>query len=967
MAGFDDFPLAPQQAPAQDPWAAFPMAQQPAAPSAPAAVAVPPEFAGPSGEDLRIEPARPPRADAVPTPAAPAATPVADQGWMEYLANSLGITADGLTKGVTNVAGLPVDAINASPMLLNLLPGDQGFGPISDYPIGGSRSLYDALDYASDGIYAGLTMGGERPDAPTPQDGFQRVLGRTAEEIGGAAVPMAGLLGAAARTGVQGARELGPISRMFVEPAAVNPASFVTKEATAATAAGMGAGLANEATGNQDRSNPWIDMLGAFGGAGIASTGEAVLRGMTDLGAAATGSTRYANEIVRQRVADTLVDNSSALGAQVDAAVPGAPINTDPLVDAITRASRAEELVPGFQASTADRAGDAGLAALESARARNNPGAYRARTDANTAAVEGAMSGMAPQETPGAFREALETQRGAALNDAAAATDAAQTMYNQAIAPLQPTMTAEGRGAYMREALQSASDRTKAALSELWAPINASREAVPAAPYADAFGGVDAGLGRAETRRFRPTEADDFTALMAEGDQVALNEVTGIRSALTDAQREAAASGRSSEARVIGQYVDALDGAMEGTLPDAIRGQYDTARTATRDFNDRFARDNTAVGQTLRRTDGGGYRASDSSVPRRFVQSDQGDLASTDAFFREAGDNPTATGAFRDQVLQDARDRGALDSQGAASDFVRDNSRALDRFPETREGIERAGGARAGLDAAQRSKRETMDRLTKPGRSAVASYLSYGNERARDAIRSVLKSRDPAATADELLTFAGNEPRAVEGARRAFWDEMDASSRAKNAAAETESGTMPIVPRKMAAFLDDPANAAVAERLYRDNPQHLADVRELAEALRGVGIGQRIGNAVNPSGTALMMRGQSPVTMAELGSKFYQMQLGRVSPAYLAAHIAGKIASKSVGAQRAKAFDALLDRALLDPDTARTLLAENNPANRAALARKLNTWRFNEASTVIRMLEDDEQDETTRAIMGDGQ
>jgi hypothetical protein len=117
-----------------------------------------------------------------------------------------------------------------------------------------------------------------------------------------------------------------------------------------------------------------------------------------------------------------------------------------------------------------------------------------------------------------------------------------------------------------------------------------------------------------------------------------------------------------------------------------------------------------------------------------------------------------------------------------------------------------------------------------------------------------------------------------------------------------------------------------------------------------------------------MMRGQAPVSMAELGSKFYQMQLGRVSPAYLAAHIAGKISSRAVGSQRAKAFEALLDKALLDPETAAMLLRENNPANRAALARTVNLWRLNHGDALVQMLEEDDQtpdDEMRRSIMGD--
>lgn len=946
MAGFDDFPLAPQQ-PQQDPWAAFPVEGQPAQRQ------VPPQTAAPSAVPAQAGFAAPPPAELADGSSNWNATPPREeQSWLSYLYDTLNIGSDKILRGATNTVGLPVDAINAAPMLANIIPGVDGVGPMSGYPIGGSQSLYDAV-----------TLGGLF-GAPEPKDPFQRIVARTGEELGAAAVPAAGLLAAGSRMGVQGAREAGPLLRNFVEPAAVNPLNFATKEAFAAGAAGMGAGAANELLGNQDRSNPWIDILGAFGGVGLAGTGAAVGRSLVDLGAAATGSERYAGQIVRDRVADELSRNSSVLGQQVDAAKPGQPIDTQALIDLINRPSAAETAVPGFQATTADRAADPGLAALESARSRSNPGAFRARQDANTQAVEGAMSGLAPTETPGAFRGALEDQRGIVLNEASAARDAADTAYAQAVAPLTPLMTGEARGADIRAALEGASDSAKAIVAEAWKPVNEANVPVNIAPLRDAFAQADSAVPEALQPLIPGASAvPDRLAATSETQPVA--EVMGIRTALSNDLRRAGIT--PQETRLIEERIARLDAYIEQTLPTALRDQYSTARSATRDYHDRFTRPNTAIGQTLRTTEGGGYQTPDSGVARRFAQPDQGRLSDTDALFREAGNDPRAKEAFADQLRQDAKDRGALTSPEAARSFVANNAKALERVPELRDQINAVGAAKANADSALRVESDLMTQLTKPGRSAVANYLSFGDEKAVTAMRQVAASRDPAKAADELLNFVGNDPKAVEGARAAFWKHMDTSVRAKNAAAETDSGTMPIVPRKMAAFLDDPANAAVAERLYRDNPQHLTDIRALAESLRGTNTGARIGNAINPSGTALMLRGQAPVTMAELGSKFYQMQLGRVSPAYLAAHIAGKISAKAVGSQRAKAFDALLDQALLDPETASRLLAKNNPANRAALARRLNLWRFNEASTVLRMLEEDEEDPTTRAIMGDGQ
>jgi hypothetical protein len=883
---------------------------------------------------------------------------------------------DGVRQGFANLLGLPADLVNNVPKLLNLLPGDQGVGTFTE----GASALTNLV--AGDGTFtvpegantapAGggevndylLRGAGAIPDYE-PQTTAGRIAGRVGEEVGAMAVPAAATLRAANRLGVEGSRQAGGLTRFFVEPAAVDPAGFVGKEVSAAAAAGAGAGVANEVANNQDRSNPLIDLIGALGGVTLANTGKTLLNAVVDLGAAAVGSERYAGNVVRNAVSDQLVSNSSIAGRQVTPENMGKPIDTQELVDAVMRPSAAEQKVPGFQASTADRAADPGLASLENARSRNNPGMFRARTDANTQAVEGAMGGLAPTETPGTFRGALEDRVGSVLGEAANVTDAARTAFNDAVAPLRPLMTAEGRGAEIRAALEGASAKAKEVVSAAWGPLNQAADPVDIAPLADSFAQADASVPVA-LQPLTPRASSVPGQLAETSATQPVSEVMGIRTALTnDLRREGITP---QEVRLIEDRIARLDAYVEQALPAELTTAYSEARTATREFSDRFTRQNTAIGQSLRTTEGGGYALPDSAVPRKFVQGDQGRLADTEALFKEAGSDPRATTAVRDQLLQDARDRGALEDPRMMDRFMSENSEILKRYPDLKADLTKASGAKTALTGAEKTQTGLIDRLTKPGKSAVATYLSFDNNRAVDAIRSVLNSRSPAAAADELLTFVDDAPQAVEGARAAFWRHLDGNIRSKNAMTETDSGVMPIVPRKMAAFLDDPVNAAVAERLYRDNPEHLADIKQLAEVLRGTGTASRVGNAVNPSGTAQMMRGQAPVSMAELGSKFYQMQLGRVSPAYLAAHIAGKISSRAVGSQRAKAFEALLDKALLDPETAAMLLRENNPANRAALARTVNLWRLNHGDALVQMLEEDDQtpdDEMRRSIMGD--
>jgi hypothetical protein len=62
----------------------------------------------------------------------------------------------------------------------------------------------------------------------------------------------------------------------------------------------------------------------------------------------------------------------------------------------------------------------------------------------------------------------------------------------------------------------------------------------------------------------------------------------------------------------------------------------------------------------------------------------------------------------------------------------------------------------------------------------------------------------------------------------------------------------------------------------------------------------------------------------------------------------------------------LLDRAILDPETAPMLLREQNPPNRAAMQRRAKLWLGNQASNVAEMLSEDEHDPVKDAITRPG-
>ncbi|CAK7259092.1 MULTISPECIES: hypothetical protein [unclassified Shinella] len=937
---------------------------------------------------------------AVATPTA--VQPVEDDGWLsaimsglDYADDTAAIGLTGARQGASTVLGLPVDAVNNLPRIANLIPGVDGVGPISEKPFLGSEYI-DAImgaptDLAASGYNAAAEAVGSDSrvagsEGPTPQDAFQRGAHRIGREVGAAAVPVGGAMFAAGRMGVDGARAMGGPIGNFIESAAVNPAAFAGKEATIAIGAGTGAAAANELVDPSTSGGQLADLFGALAGAGITGAAGMLARGGRDVLSAFSGNPHYASRVVGDNVADTLIRNSDVMNRQVDPSNLTAPLDTQALIDAIRQPSQAEKLVPGFRASTADHAADAGLASLEAARARANPGPYRQRADQNAIAVEETIAGMRPDETPAALRDALAIERDRRMNEAIMGRQDAELAAADAVRRVTPESTAAQRGNVVRTELETARDAARQRTEDAYREANVAGLQVDPAPLAQSLDEAVAGLTEVERglipeamisrvqRLGRPVEdGPQATGILdasgnpimrdpAGPENIALKEATDLKSELQRLQRAALADPRAEKggrnaARVLGDMIKTVDDYIGSNLTPEQQAALDTARGAKFDEAEAFTRQGDPVATALARNEGGMPKVRDDRVAGLFV-----DPQSMNRLFAQA-DTPATRRAIRDEVLS----KGDTSSAERLTRFSQDYAEQLSRFPGLADEIAAAARART----AEAGARENVTRMerdlgtdTQPGRGTVGRYLQFSDANAERAINEVMAAKDPGKAADELLTFVGDDATAVQGARAAFWKKLETDSRSRNENATTESGIAPWVPRKMLAFLDDPAKRAVAERLYKDDPQHLADIRTLANALRSVNTGAKVGNATNPSGTALMMKGQPPVTLAEVGSKGYQAQTGRASWAYIGTYLAGKLARGYVGRQRAKAFELLLDKALTDKDVAASLLMENNPANRAALARKAKGWLGNEAATFVDLMSEDD-DETNRAIMED--
>lgn len=888
-----------------------------------------------------------------------------DDDWLlnaiGYGGQTLGVTASGANRGLSMLAGTPVELINAAPMLANLLPGVDGVGPISDRPVGGMADMYDLV-----------TAGGAVPEIE-PQDPFQSVMYRVGMEGGMSAVPTAGLAARGAALGREGARRVGPVQRTFVEPAAVDMPRFVRNEVGGTVAAGTGAGVANEMVGApQHGENFWSDFLGALFGVGAYGVGSHVVGGARNVGAAVTGNPQYMDDVAQETVANRIMDHSTTLHERARR-FGDDNIDTTELVEALSRPAPIEDAVPGYQPSIADRAPqDPGLAAFVYNQDAASPGASIARRTSNETAIDERMAGAAPEGEAPLFREAVQEGADTRIADATRAAGAAQHDFDMVSASLAPAMTGEGRGADIRAALVQASTAAREIVRQAWAPLNRSSAEVDIVPLAGEFDDIARGVSTAERDTSLPGSASvpqrlvregaDETGSLPEISPQRLNEVTGLRSVLTDAQSEAARAGRQQEAHLIGEHIDAIDTFMAEQLPADLMAQYDVARAARRDFGERFERPQTGIGQVLGR-DREQYQVPDSAVARRFVQSDEGRIDNFEALMREAGNDDRVRGAVRDQVLADVRDRGLLDDPEALGRYLDQYGTIFRQFPDLHDELGNAASLRRALDDARGVETETTRRLTTPGRSATASYLRYGDERTTEAVRSVLNAPRPWEAARELIEMAGGGPDALANARAALWQEV---MRRGRESAPGATGNQRWSGRRLRDFFEDPRVRAVADELWADDPEDLANIRDLFARL-STADGSTRARAPNTSGTAQALRGQydPSISTTSLAARARSVHRGFMSPTIAIVDAASMWVRNRSAQVQAKAIDTLTSAVVNNPGLAAELLRRYNPADYAARRRRISQIMGVRATQLLNLLDEihEDQDPVLDAVM----
>lgn len=884
-----------------------------------------------------------------------------------------GSAGDGLRQGVSAVAGLPVELINAAPMLANILPGEQGVGPLSNRPVGGAADFDELFRFSLPRVTEPLI-----PDYE-PQTAAGRFANRVGEELGATGAMIAGPMGVAARTGVEGARRLAPAARSFVEPLAVNAPKVIGREMGYAGAAGAGAQMANEIVDPaQHEGTWWSDLLGSVGGMGALGAVKAVGSLGRNIYGAATGRTGAFDDVAGRAVADRLIDNSSTMQAQ-HAARGGEAIDATNLADALSQRSAAERVIPGFRANIADRTVDPGLSTLAYNADTALPGAANARRTANASAVDQVMTDIAPEGNATALREALGGGAQRRIDDANEARRQAQLSWGNAEAAATPMTTPTERGSALRAALADRYSTEQDRISGLYGQID---DTTPAdmTELRDRMRGVTENLPVNDADRFLPSEArtaerlapeqaTEPTGLLdmfgspimreAEGSTRPINEAMSIRSGLSADIR---ATDNAQQRRVAGQYLDEVNDFIRSALPEEQARLLDDANAARLDVGRRFE-DRGAVPDILRSTGRDQYVMPDEAVPGRALRGE------TDykAVLAEAGKDQAARRAVADQLLADAQRSNALRSPEALAQFVRDRNFAFKDFPEARTALEQAGVSKQALNAADEAARQTERTYSPGGPSATGQYLKYDDTQTRAAIGTAWKSAQPERAVRELLEVAGDTAETRAAAKAALWQEVGGSGKLDATTMTSADGVQRWSGRKLKKLFDDPKFAKTAEVLWEDNPEHLQNMREVVDALSKAD-GSLNAKAPAASGTAQSLAGKydPSLSTSSIASRARSVQRGQLSPTIAVVDVLSTALRNRSAKVQSRAIDELMTRAVNDPDLAAQLLRRYNPADEAAENRAFLTRFGTRLPTVANIIAggDDDEDETFNRTMG---
>ena len=917
--------------------------------------------------------------------------------------NRVGALATGGNIGIANVLGTPVDILNTG---LGVVPNPFYEGPglnelISDRPreqpflsraLGGAPTLASERPFGgSESIKSGIDM--LFPGNPTQLSAEQqadmgsRVSARIGEELGAASLPTLALLKKGQQVAQTG-QELRGLQKYFIEPFVKNPGTAVATEATLAAGGGLGAGLANEATGERTL---YGDLIGNVLGSVSAGTGLSLARGVGRTGRDVINvgaGTMYPESSLGRATAEDEVGRLLSEASQNPRDVAGATVTARNLQTAREQ---------GVPLTTGQAMNDPGLLALEAERrAAGGPGAAKfANVQAQQQqAVRAGIDELAPTATSdAATRAALRDEQSRVGRVADASVQRRQTVVDAAEDVVRPGQTPSESGRVLREGAVGAIDAQKKkrddeALSILREAYDAGAE-VDVTPVANLIDGIIAKTKRDPVlqslrkvkEKLAPAQADispddkiasDVRAAFGypdpprpkfDTDVRGLHESRKVINDLIEGKGENAVglTAKKELMQAKAALDEAISGAVDPLLPDG-RGwsgwlqKYSDESAELSKLTERKAGGAAAIDMETRLPE-----VPDAEVAGMFLKPKAKGQDAIEQFQATYGNSPKAKQAMRDYALTEALRYANGDPKKLAT-WVRNHREAVSMYPDIADDLSTLGKAQESLRIAQKRADMLRDAANNPRKSVMAQYLDRST--ARDSMNDILSGKNPVQGVRQLTRKLRGDKDALEGARRAMFDlMMEGPSGSTAKAAVTggvdTTGQQLLSGANLSNFLKK--NRQAINELYPDDPQHVQRLEKIAEVLKQ---SQTAGAGRSPVVTGLPKK---PDFISELSSRIYALKRGVIGLPYLATERVGRGLRWAYVSAKSKQVNQILDEALTNPELAKTLLMRYDENAQKIIGRRMrlhliDDLGFTEADLDIRdePPKDDENEDETR-------
>lgn len=850
--------------------------------------------------------------------------------------NRVGALATGGNIGIANVLGAPVDILNTG-------LGVVGLG--SERPFGGSESIKSGIDMLFPGNPTQLS-------AEQQADMGSRVSARIGEELGAASLPTLALLKKGQQVAQTG-QELRGLQKYFIEPFVKNPGTAVATEATLAAGGGLGAGLANEATGERTLYGDLIgNVLGSLG----TGTGLSLARGVGRTGRDVINvgaGTMYPESSLGRATAEDEVGRLLSEASQNPRDVAGATVTARNIQTAREQ---------GVPLTTGQAMNDPGLLALEAERrAAGGPGAAKfANVQAQQQqAVRAGIDELAPTATSdAATRAALRDEQSRVGRVADASVQQRQTTASAADELTTPGQSPSEAGRTVRQqadrTMEVTEDIRDAEALPILARAQESGAVIDATPVVEQ---IDDILSRVKREPVRKALTDARRLLNVTGTDELDTTVSGLyetRKAIADiiAGRTETATGQYAKKELL-QVRDSLDEAISAQVPEW--GDY--LRTYREGAQRVSALKGSPVGEvTARNPLTGQPEVPDAEVVRKFFQRGPKGANAIQQFEIALGGSKEAKQALRDFALDDARRAPNLDT------WIKNHREALSAYPDIAEDLSTFKRAQEALRLADKRAAALKKAANNPSQAVMAQYLDRST--ARDSMNDILSGKNPVQGVRQLTRKLRGDKDALEGARRAMFDlMMEGPSGSTAKAAVTggvdTTGQQLLSGANLSEFLKK--NRQAINELYPDDPQHVQRLEKIAEVLKQ---SQTAGAGRSPVVTGLPKK---PDFISELSSRIYALKRGVIGLPYLATERVGRTLRWAYVSAKSKQVNQILDEALTNPELAKTLLMRYDENAQKIIGRRMrlhliDDLGFTEADLDIRdePPKDDENEDETR-------